>query len=211
MHLLNTTTLFGQLYETDLRLRPSGNAGLLCCHVDGFAVYQKEEAWTWEHQALVRARGILGDADLMTSFNSVRDAILSQQRDISELRTQVSNMRHKMREHLLSSSAEGVDLKQCEGGITDIEFIVQFWVLAHSSDVPALTEFTDNLRIIEATKNAGLIPEAKAVELQKAYLDLRNQYHQLTLADSKYAQDNDELDEIRQVVSGHWNTVFNRQ
>ena len=208
MHLLNTTTLFGQLYETDLRLRPSGNAGLLCCHVDGFAVYQREEAWTWEHQALVRARGILGDADLLASFNSIREEILSQQRDINELRTQVSDMRHKMREHLLSSSADGVDLKQCEGGITDIEFIVQFWVLAHSSATPALTEYTDNLRIIEATKHSGIIADTKATELQNAYLELRNQYHQLTLADSKYAQDNDELDEIRQVVSGHWKTVF---
>ncbi len=113
-----------------------------------------------------------------------------------------------MREHLLSSSADGVDLKQCEGGITDIEFIVQFYVLAHSSDTPALAEYTDNLRIIEATKHAGIIAETKATELQNAYLKLRNQYHQLTLADSKYAQENDELDEIRQIVSGHWKTVF---
>ena len=201
MHLLNTKTLFGQLYETDLRLRPSGNAGLLCCHIDGFERYQQEEAWTWEHQALVRARGICGDISLLSAFNTVRHNILSIQRDQATLSTEVSEMRAKMRKHFLSTSNQKVDLKQCVGGIADIEFMTQYWVLAHANKIESLTEFSDNLRLLDATRNAGIIDEKQSHALQQAYLALREQYHHLTLADTKYAEQTEHLSQMRETVS----------
>ncbi|GFD77605.1 glutamate-ammonia-ligase adenylyltransferase [Tenacibaculum sp. KUL118] len=208
MHLLNTKTLFGQLYETDLRLRPSGNAGLLCCHIEGFEKYQNEEAWTWEHQALVRARAICGDTNLLEDFNRVRNTILSQTRDAQTLATDVCKMRVKMREHLLSKSNEKVDLKQCVGGITDIEFMAQYLVLAHAQSVEGMTMYPDNLRIFDAAVQGNIITPDTASKLQKAYLKLREQYHHLTLADTKYADQSEELDAIREQVSLHWNALF---
>ncbi|AXT39628.1 bifunctional [glutamate--ammonia ligase]-adenylyl-L-tyrosine phosphorylase/[glutamate--ammonia-ligase] adenylyltransferase [Alteromonas sp. BL110] len=211
MHLLNTKTLFGQLYETDLRLRPSGNAGLLCCHIQGFEKYQVEEAWTWEHQALVRARAICGDTSLLDDFSQVRHAILSQSRAPETLSQDVCKMRIKMREHLLAKNNEKVDLKQCEGGITDIEFIAQYLVLAHACTVKAMTEYPDNLRIFDVAASANIIDTPTAQKLQKAYLLLREQYHHLTLADTKYADQSEELDIIRQQVTQHWDTLFRTQ
>lgn len=208
MHLLNTKTLFGQLYETDLRLRPSGNAGLLCCHIDGFERYQQEEAWTWEHQALVRARGICGDISLLSAFNTVRHNILSIHRDQPTLSTEVSEMRAKMRKHLLSASNQKVDLKQCVGGIADIEFMTQYWVLAHANKIESLTEFSDNLRLLDATHNAGIIDEKQSHALQQAYLALREQYHHLTLADTKYAEQTEHLSQMRETVSEYWRALF---
>lgn len=210
MHLLNTKTLFGQLYETDLRLRPSGNAGLLCCHIKGFEKYQLEEAWTWEHQALVRARAICGDALLLDEFAEVRYSIISQTRDPQALSQDVCKMRVKMREHLLSKNNEKVDLKQCEGGITDIEFMAQYLVLANACKVKGMAEYQDNLRIFDVAANADIINITTAQKLQKAYLRLREQYHHLTLADNKYADQSEELDLIREQVTRHWNTLFGK-
>lgn len=208
MHLLNTKTLFGQLYETDLRLRPSGNAGLLCCHIAGFEKYQKEEAWTWEHQALVRARAICGDSDLLQDFDRVRLAILSQVRDKQKLAEDVCKMRIKMREHLLFDKDDKVDLKQCAGGITDIEFMAQYWVLAYSHQRQSLTAYTDNLRIFDAVAAGGLVDSHTAKKLQKAYLALREQYHHLTLADTKFADQTEELENIRAKVTTHYDALF---
>ena len=208
MHLLNTKTLFGQLYETDLRLRPSGNAGLLCCHVNGFEKYQNEEAWTWEHQALVRARAICGDKNVIEAFNDVRKRILTKQREPSSLAEDVCKMRLKMREHLLSKTEQKVDLKQCVGGITDIEFMTQYWVLANSHNTESMTQFTDNLRILENAVENKIIEANTAKGLQKAYLKLREQYHHLTLADSKFADQTEELDAMRENVKTHWEVLF---
>uniref|UniRef100_UPI0010BFDE25 bifunctional [glutamate--ammonia ligase]-adenylyl-L-tyrosine phosphorylase/[glutamate--ammonia-ligase] adenylyltransferase n=1 Tax=Salinimonas lutimaris TaxID=914153 RepID=UPI0010BFDE25 len=208
MHLLSTTTLFGQLYETDLRLRPSGAAGLLCCHIDGFETYQHNEAWTWEHQALVRARGVAGDKALLNSFDDVRKRVLTLNRDKVKLAEDVTSMRQKMRAHLDGGKADTVDLKQCEGGITDIEFMAQYWVLAHASDNPSLTVYPDNLRILDAVSQAGLLETGEVAELQNAYLTLRDYYHQLTLADSKYAQASDTLDALRNKVRTRWKLLF---
>jgi len=208
MHLLNTRTLSGQLYEADLRLRPSGNSGLLCCHLTGFEHYQEQEAWTWEHQALVRARSILGDEPLLEAFKQVRNRVLQRQRELPSLAEEVVKMRLKMRDHLLDNQASGLDLKQCEGGITDIEFMVQFWVLGYSHQFPALTQWPDNLRIIEHVQQAGLISKTAAENLQSAYLTLRDHYHQLTLAGEKFAHSNEELEAVRKFVTTQWQQTF---
>lgn len=208
MHLLNTRTLSGQLFEADLRLRPSGNSGLLCCHMNGYTHYQQNEAWTWEHQALVRARSILGDEPLQHEFNTIRTAILGRHRDTDALAIEVVKMRRKMREHLVDKHAIGLDLKQCEGGITDIEFMVQYWVLGFASEYPALTKWPDNLRIIAAAKEAGLLSSDHAEQLQTAYLTLRDHYHQLTLAGQKFAHSNEEVDLVRRHVTEQWLQLF---
>ena len=208
MHFLNTTTLFGQLYETDLRLRPSGSAGLLCCHIDGFETYQRDEAWTWEHQALVRARGVAGDASLLSQFDVVRRHILMRQRALPSLISDVTSMREKMRTHLEHQREEGVDLKQCAGGITDIEFVTQYLVLGYSHRFETLIRHTDNLSILDTAKNHEVIDEEVCTQLQQAYLKLRDHYHQLTLADDKYAQSSDTLDELRHWVRNAWHQIL---
>ncbi|MDC8830312.1 bifunctional [glutamate--ammonia ligase]-adenylyl-L-tyrosine phosphorylase/[glutamate--ammonia-ligase] adenylyltransferase [Alteromonas gilva] len=208
MHLLNTRTLSGQLFETDLRLRPSGNSGLLCCHIDGFTHYQQHEAWTWEHQALVRARSILGDDALKSEFNATRTSVLQRRRKPNELADDVVKMRLKMRDHLIDKHATGLDLKQCEGGITDIEFMVQYWVLGFASQYSELTRWPDNLRIIAAARDAGLLPADQAGRLQTAYLTLREHYHQLTLAGQKFAHSNEEVELVRRHVTEQWLQLF---
>ena len=119
-------------------------------------------------------------------------------------------MRLKMRDHLLDNQASGLDLKQCEGGITDIEFMVQFWVLGYSHQFPALTQWPDNLRIIEHVQQAGLISKTAAENLQNAYLTLRDHYHQLTLAGEKFAHSNEELEAVRKFVTTQWKQTFDQ-
>ncbi|WP_246261107.1 bifunctional [glutamate--ammonia ligase]-adenylyl-L-tyrosine phosphorylase/[glutamate--ammonia-ligase] adenylyltransferase [Alteromonas ponticola] len=208
MHYLTTSTLFGRLYETDLRLRPSGDAGLMSCHIDGFASYQQNDAWTWEHQALVRARVVWGGKMLSERFNAVRQTTLEKRRPTEELRMEVAQMRQKMRDHLLKKDATQIDLKQCEGGIADIEFLTQFWVLAHSCEFPKLAQYTDNLRILDAIAKAEVVDKEITNLLKSAYLALRAEYHQLTLSGNKLADDSDDLAAIRRKVSEIWSNVM---
>ncbi|MBP8237652.1 MAG: bifunctional [glutamate--ammonia ligase]-adenylyl-L-tyrosine phosphorylase/[glutamate--ammonia-ligase] adenylyltransferase, partial [Pseudomonas sp.] len=160
IHLLTTQTNSGQLYEVDMRLRPSGAAGLLVSSLGAFERYQQGEAWTWEHQALVRARVLVGCARVGKAFEAVRAGVLGRERDLNTLRNEVSEMRAKMRDNLGSkATAAGTaanafeaavpfDLKQDAGGIVDIEFMVQYAALAWSRQYPELLEFTDNIRIL---------------------------------------------------------------
>ncbi|MCW8107237.1 bifunctional [glutamate--ammonia ligase]-adenylyl-L-tyrosine phosphorylase/[glutamate--ammonia-ligase] adenylyltransferase [Alteromonas ponticola] len=208
MHYLTTSTLFGRLYEADLRLRPSGDAGLMSCHIEGFASYQQTEAWTWEHQALVRARVVWGGKKLTERFNTIRQTTLEKQRAKNKLSVEVVEMRQKMRDHLLKKDAKQIDLKQCEGGIADIEFLTQYWVLAFSYDHPKLAQYTDNLRILDAVAKAEITDNKITNTLKSAYLALRAEYHQLTLSGNKLADDTDELSSIRSRVTQIWNEVM---
>jgi len=183
IHILNTRTLSGPLYEVDMRLRPSGNSGLLASTIEAFSRYQHSEAWTWEHQALVRSRPIVGDRDLMAEFAQLRRNILEQPRDTADVRKSVIDMRQKMREHLSTdpgagsstaqaarhgASRQSLDadghnvekstlfhLKQDAGGIVDIEFMVQYAVLVWACKYPALAQYTDNIRILECLQTVA--------------------------------------------------------
>ncbi|MCG6283386.1 bifunctional glutamine synthetase adenylyltransferase/deadenyltransferase, partial [Vibrio diabolicus] len=139
IHIFSTRTASGILYDVDTRLRPSGASGLLVSPIDAFEAYQREDAWTWEHQALVRARVIYGDEPLQQAFLATRHAILSLPRDEDQLKKEVVEMRQKMREHLGGKKAGRFMLKQDVGGITDIEFLAQYLVLRYSHDKPKLT------------------------------------------------------------------------
>ena len=159
IHILDTRMALGQLYEVDMRLRPSGESGMLVTTFAGFRSYQEDSAWTWEHQALVRARFVAGDTAVAEKVARVRQEILCQEREEAALAQEVQKMRRRMREHLLpaTGSDDGeFNLKQSPGGIVDIEFMVQYAVLAWSHRVPELARWSDNVRILETLGDHGL-------------------------------------------------------
>ena len=181
MHLFSTRTSSGILYEVDARLRPSGAAGMLVTSTESFADYQKNEAWTWEHQALVRARVVYGDPQLKTQFDAVRKDVMTTPREGSTLQTEVREMREKMRAHLGNKHRDRFDIKADEGGITDIEFITQYLVLLHAHDKPKLTRWSDNVRILELLAQNDIMDEQEAQALTRAYTTLRDELHHLAL------------------------------
>ncbi|MBJ9164430.1 bifunctional [glutamate--ammonia ligase]-adenylyl-L-tyrosine phosphorylase/[glutamate--ammonia-ligase] adenylyltransferase [Citrobacter farmeri] len=181
MHLFSTRTSSGILYEVDARLRPSGAAGMLVTSTESFADYQKNEAWTWEHQALVRARVVYGDPQLTSQFDTVRRDIMTLPRDGKTLRTEVREMREKMRAHLGNKHRDRFDIKADEGGITDIEFITQYLVLRYAHDKPKLTRWSDNVRILELLAQNDIMDEQEAMALTHAYTTLRDELHHLAL------------------------------
>ncbi len=183
IHILSTQTASGILYETDMRLRPSGSSGLLVSSFKAFEKYQKNEAWTWEHQALVRARVVAGDKQLAQQFEQVRAEILAIRREPEQLQRDVKAMREKMRNHLGSkpSDASKFHLKHDAGGIVDIEFLMQYAVLRYACDFPSLVQWTDNVRISEELEKAGLFASDDAHWLREAYKIFRLSIHQRAL------------------------------
>ena len=181
IYLLTTRTGAGDLYEVDTRLRPSGRSGLLVSSFAAFAEYQRHQAWTWEHQALTRTRLVAGPAALAERFQSIRREVLQQARDPATLRQEVREMRERMRTELDSSAAEVFDLKQGRGGIADIEFVVQYEVLANACHYPDLLIFTDNIRQLDGLERFRILSVADAARLRNAYRSLRRRIHQLKL------------------------------
>jgi glutamate-ammonia-ligase adenylyltransferase len=181
IYFLTTRTGAGDLYEVDTRLRPSGRAGLLVSAFEAFAEYQHRQAWTWEHQALARARVVAGPAVLAQRFQIIRREILQRERDPDILRQEVSDMRERMRAELDASTAEVFDLKQGRGGIADIEFVVQYAVLANASRYPELLTYTDNIRQLDGLERCGVLSIADAARLRHAYRGLRRRIHLLKL------------------------------
>ncbi len=181
MHLFSTRTASGILYEVDARLRPSGAAGMLVSTFDAFDDYQRNEAWTWEHQALVRARVVFGEAALGERFNAIRRAILSQSRSAEALQTEVREMREKMRTHLSNKHKGRWDIKTDAGGITDIEFIAQYLVLRYAAEQPELTRWSDNVRIFELMATYHKMAADEAEALTQAYVTLRDALHHRAL------------------------------
>ena len=206
--LLNTQMLSGLLYEIDMRLRPSGESGLLVAPINRYEQYLKEEAWTWEHQALVRARFVAGDTQTQAKFETIRQCILSLPRVETELKTEVREMREKMRETLDKSNKEVFYLKQGVGGIADIEFIVQFCVLAWSAKYPSLTSVTDNMRVLDALAEQGLLNEEAVTTLKQAYCLFRNRGHEEALQGNKAVVAQDEFVDVRQQVAQLWQEIM---
>jgi len=216
IHLLTAQTNSGQLYEVDMRLRPSGASGLLVSSLGAFARYQENEAWTWEHQALVRARVLVGSQDVGQAFEKVRASILGKTRDLPTLRQEVSEMRAKMRDNLGSkSTAAGTganafeatapfDIKQDAGGIVDIEFMVQYAALAWSETHPPLLRWTDNIRILEELEHEGLMPVEDASLLREAYKAYRSAAHRQALQKDPGVIPGDQFTDERQQVMRIW-------
>lgn len=209
IHILNTFTTSGQLYEVDMRLRPSGNSGLLVTSLNAFKAYQEKEAWTWEHQALVRARYVAGDQTLSKQFLEERAAIISKQRDQNTLLEEVREMREKMRSHLGSKPAANEEnqvfhLKHDRGGIVDVEFLVQYLVLNYGHQYPDLFEFTDNIRILDAAEKHALLSSEEAETLREAYKAFRSIGHRLTLQNRSNTISDSEMVECREAVAQIW-------
>lgn len=203
-HILDTKMLSGVLYEVDMRLRPSGDSGLLVTHIGVYEDYLKNQAWTWEHQALVRGRFIAGDRRLKSLYEGIRHRILSLPRDREKLKTEVREMREKMRAALDTKEADKFDLKQSKGGIADIEFIVQFGVLANAADHPELTTYTDNVRLLEGLAEHGFISQSEAIMLKTAYCTYRDTGHKQVLQGDKALIDDSEVQEMRRQVEAIW-------
>ncbi|SBS25919.1 Glutamate-ammonia-ligase adenylyltransferase [Marinomonas spartinae] len=211
IHMLTSFTAAGRLYEVDMRLRPSGNSGLLVSSLEAFKDYQQKEAWVWEHQALTRARALAGDEDLIARFEACRKLIIGNERDRVELKQEVIKMREKMRAHLDSGGKEkGFDLKQGAGGIIDIEFMVQYLVLAWSHQYPELMHYSDNVRQLEAAANVGLIADETAQEMTQTYTLYRALNHRLNLQKQGRVVQRDTLESNQALVSRHWDEFVNK-
>lgn len=204
IHMMTTAMATGLLYDVDMRLRPSGASGLLVTSLDGFAKYQAEHAWTWEHQALVRARVVAGDQALAEGFAGVREALLRRTRDAASLRIEVVEMRQKMRDHLAPKDLSEVDLKHSPGGLVDIEFLVQYLALAHAHAHPEICQWPDNMRLLETFMAAGILPAADAQQLMEAYISLRARGHRQALANEKQLLAANELRSEREAVRRIW-------
>ncbi|AXF62018.1 bifunctional [glutamate--ammonia ligase]-adenylyl-L-tyrosine phosphorylase/[glutamate--ammonia-ligase] adenylyltransferase [Leclercia sp. W6] len=204
MHLFSTRTSSGILYEVDARLRPSGAAGMLVSSTESFAEYQKNEAWTWEHQALVRARVVYGDPQLKAQFDTIRRDVLTAMREGPTLQTEVREMREKMRAHLGNKHRDRFDIKADEGGITDIEFITQYLVLRDAHAKPKLTRWSDNVRILELLAQNDIMDEQEALALTRAYTTLRDELHHLALQEQPGHLPLDCFNTERELVRACW-------
>lgn len=208
IHLLTTVTPAGKAYDIDARLRPSGSAGLLVSSLDAFAEYQHDHAWTWEHQALVRARALAGDPATMQGFSAIREAVLKKERDEKALKQDIRQMRERMRRELCNREAGLFDLKQGEGGITDIEFMVQYIVLRWAAAYPLLLESTANRRLLEISAACKLLEQTDAKPLQEAYFAYRAKAHALALQEQPALVSEEEFRMHRSRVIDLWRRLL---
>ncbi|NWG86795.1 MAG: bifunctional glutamine synthetase adenylyltransferase/deadenyltransferase, partial [Hydrogenophilaceae bacterium] len=205
---LSTLTPAGHLYETDLRLRPDGAAGLLVSSTEAFEDYQRSHAWTWEHQALTRARYVCGDAAVGKQFDAIRQAVLCQSRDRAKLRGEVLEMRQKMHDGHPNPSAL-FDLKHDAGGLVDLEFAVQYLVLAEAAAHPEMTANVGNIALLKRASELGLVPADLALPAADAYRELRRLQHQTKLQGEDYARVEPALvAETAAAVKRLWQAVF---
>ena len=208
-HILDTKLLAGELYEVDLRLRPNGDSGSLVTLLNSYETYLTQQAWTWELQALVRSRFIAGDQHIEQSFLAIRKRVLSLPRELGVLKTEVGDMRKKMRDTLATKSADTFDLKQSAGGIVDIEFIVQFGVLSMAHQAPEkITQYTDNIRLIDCLHAQGFISKELGDSLKIAYCAYRDTGHKRVLQGDKVLVAAENFVQLREQVTQIWHTLF---
>jgi glutamate-ammonia-ligase adenylyltransferase len=184
---VTTRTSAGVLFETDLALRPSGASGLMVSSIEAFERYQEKEAWVWEHQALTRARYSCGDAKVGEAFEAIRERILRRGRDAAALKKDILDMRAKL--HAAHPNRSQLfDLKHDAGGMIDIEFAVQYLVLAHAHRFPALTKNLGNIALLKMAADFGLVSLETAEKARNAYREFRRLQHTLRLNGAQYAR-----------------------
>jgi len=204
VHFLTTQTSSGVMYEIDTRLRPEGRKGVLVTSTDAFQRYQEENAWTWEHQALLRARSVAGSEAVAKAFERIRARTLMSRIRLDALRDDVVSMRARMRKELDKSETGRFDLKHGRGGIGDIEFIVQYLVLRDARKYPAVIRYSDNIRQVAALASVGRLDVQTAARLQGAYREFRRRLHHLSLNDRPPFIGDDELSAERAFVAAVW-------
>jgi len=208
VHLLTMHSAAGRLYEVDVRLRPSGKGGLLLTNIEAFAEYQREEAWTWEHQALLHARAVAGSPELRARFEAVRLDVLCHHVRRDSLREEVRNMRERQRRELARGDATHFDIKQDRGGIADIEFLAQYWALKWAAEYPPVAWFSDTIRQLESVASADLVPQASVDVLTGAYRAYRARTHHLSLDAAPPIVPAGEFSATRAAVTGLWNATM---
>ncbi|MDE2149638.1 MAG: bifunctional [glutamate--ammonia ligase]-adenylyl-L-tyrosine phosphorylase/[glutamate--ammonia-ligase] adenylyltransferase [Gammaproteobacteria bacterium] len=202
--LLTTQTARGRAYAVDLELRPSGRSGLLVSRLSGFERYQLESAWTWEQQALLRARPVAGDERIGERFRQIRRQVLCRARDDDTLRHEIAAMRDKMRAARTAPAGGRWDVKHAAGGLIDAEFLIQHLCLLHAATHPQAIEFTDNWRQIEALAAAGLLPPSDAQALIEAGRAMRAHLHRRALQQADDSAAESELAAERETVQRLW-------
>ena len=208
---LTLRTAAGELFEIDTALRPNGNSGLLVTSMAAFAQYQKgrgsNTAWTWEHQAITRARACAGDAAIAERFESVRQDVMRAPRDTEALRAEVATMRAKLRA-ARPVKAELFDVKHSAGGMVDVEFAVQYLVLRHAAVHPELLENRGNITLLARAEDAGLLPPGVGRSAADAYRELRRAQHQARLDERATLFDPELHAQARHAVLTLWQQVF---
>jgi glutamate-ammonia-ligase adenylyltransferase len=205
VHFLTTQTGSGELYEIDTRLRPDGRSGLLVSSTEAFERYQEENAWTWEHQALLRARAVAGSDRIAHEFERIRQETLRDRVRRDKLRDDVIAMRRRMRKELDRSDVDIFDLKHGSGGIGDIEFLVQYLVLKEANSHPDVIFYSDNIRQLDALVATGLLEKAVGEQLQDIYRAYRLHMHHLVLDGQKALCDAGYFRSEREFVEKIWN------
>ena len=210
LHLLTMHSAAGRLYEVDVRLRPSGKGGMLITRIGAFVEYQEKEAWTWEHQALLHARAVAGDAGLRAEFERVRVDILRRCVRRDSLRAEVRDMRLRMRRELSRARAGSglFDIKQDPGGTADIEFLAQYWALLHAGTHPPVVMFADTIRQLESVASADLVPQSTVDVLTHAYRTYRERSHHLSLEGREPVVPGEDFGDIRAAVSAIWDATM---
>ena len=205
VHFLTTQTGSGELYEVDTRLRPDGRSGLLVSSTEAFERYQEENAWTWEHQALLRARAVAGSDKIAGEFERIRQETLKDRVRRDKLRDEVIAMRRRMRKELDRGDTTVFDLKHGSGGIGDIEFLVQYLVLKEANSHPDVIFYSDNIRQLDALVATGLLDKEVGEQLQDVYRAYRLHLHHLVLDGQKALCDAERFRAERDVVEKIWN------
>jgi glutamate-ammonia-ligase adenylyltransferase len=208
IHLLTMHSGAGRLYEVDVRLRPSGKGGFLVTSLEAFRSYQFEEAWTWEHQALLHARSVAGDANLRARIEALRLEVLRGAVRRGDLREKVAEMRERMRRELSSASPGQFDLKQDRGGIADIEFLAQYWALRWADEFPPVVHFSDTIRQLESVASAALVPQAEVDQLVAAYQRYRQAAHRRSLEGQSGLVEAGQFTAEREQVAAIWRATM---
>ncbi len=208
---LTVKTGEGDLYEIDTALRPNGNAGLLITSFASYANYQQQRgsntAWTWEHQAITRARCVLGDSTLQQSFEAVRHAVITAARDPDLLRTEIVAMRTRLAQaHPVKGHQ--FDIKYSPGGMIDAEFAMQFLVLSQASQYPSLSANKGNIALLEQAEILGLLPAGIGHQAASAYRTMRQIQHKARLNEEPVRLSPDALASTREAILQLWKTVF---
>jgi glutamate-ammonia-ligase adenylyltransferase len=212
---LTVKTAEGDLFEIDTALRPNGNSGLLVTRFEAYANYQQQRgsntAWTWEHQAMTRARFVRGDADLQQRFDQIRLAVITAPRDVPALRHEIVAMREKVRAaHPIKGEKAGLkfDVKHSPGGMVDAEFAVQFLVLSQSRSHPGLADNVGNIALLQRAEAAGLLPLGQGQAAAAAYRELRRAQHRARLNEEPTQVVPPDFQAEREAILAVWQTVF---
>lgn len=210
IHILNTRTAAGTLYEVDMRLRPSGQSGALVTSITAFDSYQQNKAWVWEHQALVRARPVAGPDALQQRFLAIRRMVLCRPREAGAIRKEIIEMRDKMRQAQPPTPAEQFNLKHDAGGIVDIEFMVQYGVLLLAQKHPELTDHTNNYELLTMLAAVGFIDSDQCTMLQTTYLYFLRLEYQRKLVGKPSLLPRAELEQSPEGVQSLWQLLFQK-